>query len=81
MGSSDKGGGHSLHEELLKRPPLLSDEQLVKSTPGICILLLITRIPAPTLGPVVLHSLIIVVLVFVSLFYFVPLAVHAVAYR
>ena len=45
------------------------------------VLLLITRIPAPTLGPVVLHSLIVVVLVFVSLFYFVPLAVHAVAYR
>ena len=40
----------------------------------------INRIPAPTLGPAVLHSLIVVVLVFVSLFVFVPLAVHAVAY-
>ena len=37
IGSSDKGGGHSLHEKLLKCPPLLSNEYLVKCKPSICI--------------------------------------------
>ena len=43
IGSSDKGRGHSLHEELLKFPPpacmgypLLSNEQLARCTQGIC---------------------------------------------
>ena len=40
IGSLDKGRGHSLHEELLQRPPpawgpLFSNDQLVKGTQGV----------------------------------------------